>query len=130
MIKGLKSQEHFLLVENETGEDPETAAPQVHGQYLSVTLCEGFPRPGEHPGHDLVTHVHQYRVHPREYEGGARPESKDIHLPTIREHEGQDYLYTSMRMYIPDKSRNAMLPVAMTNDTDQRFLLMGMTPVF
>ena len=44
--------------------------------------------------------------------------------------EEQAYLYTSMRMYIPDKSRNAMLPVAMTNDTDQRFLLMGMTPVF
>lgn len=40
------------------------------------------------------------------------------------------YLLTSIRMYMMLRRKNAMLAVAITKVMDQRFLLIGMSPVF
>ena len=70
----LEGEEHFFLIKNITGQHPETATPQVHGEDLSVALSEGFPGPGKLAAHDLVAHVDQDRVHPGEDQRRAGPE--------------------------------------------------------
>ena len=73
----LECEEHFFPVENITCQHPQSAPPQVHGEDLSVALSEGFPGPGNLARHDLVAHVHQDRVHPREDQWGAGPEPEE-----------------------------------------------------
>ena len=131
-VHHLEGEEHFFLIKNITGQHPETTTPQVHGEDLSVALSEGFPSPGNLARHDLVAHVHQDRVHPREDQWRARPEPEQADQMFGGQRSGgrRSHLYTSISRYMKVRRMKAMHPVAMIKLMDQRFLLMGMRPEF